>query len=128
MELLVIATIIVIAWFAGDQRGRERIDAAAADTMSSHAGWTEVTDYDEASRQTLSLGSVSAGSVNNSASKAVFTISATVTVGGAFVVSNSTKSGTTGTLLGIGAFSGGNRSVVDNDVINVTVTASISAA
>jgi len=49
-------------------------------------------------------------------------------VGGAFVVSNNTKSGTAGTLLGIGAFSGGNRSVVDNDVINVTVTASISAA
>lgn len=114
------------AWYVGLTSSSPT--AAAADTMSSHAGWTEVTDYDEASRQTLSLGSVSAGSVNNSASKAVFTINATVTVGGAFVVSNSTKSGTTGTLLGIGAFTGGNRSVVDNDVINVTVTASISAA
>lgn len=30
MELLIIATIIVVAWFAGDKRGRERVDEYAA--------------------------------------------------------------------------------------------------
>jgi hypothetical protein len=41
----------------------------AADTMASHAGWAEVTAYDEAARQAATWGSVSAGSVSNSASK-----------------------------------------------------------
>lgn len=30
MELLIIATLIVVAWFAGDRRGRARINEAAA--------------------------------------------------------------------------------------------------
>lgn len=30
MELLIIATLIVVAWFAGDKRGRERVDEYAA--------------------------------------------------------------------------------------------------
>lgn len=101
---------------------------AAGDTMSSHAGWTEVEDYDEAARQTLSLGSVSGGSVDNSASKATFTINATTTVGGAALATVSTKGGTTGTLYGGGAFTEGDRSVVDNDVLNVTVTLTAAAA
>jgi hypothetical protein len=90
--------------------------------MSSHCGWTEVTAYDEAARQAFTPGSVASQSVNNSASKAVFTISSSVTVGGAFLVSNSTKGGTTGTLYSAGAFSGGNRALVDDDVLNVQAT------
>jgi hypothetical protein len=57
---------------------------AAGDTMAAHAGWTEVTAYTEGTRQSLVLGAVSGQSVDNSASKAVFSINATVTVGGAF--------------------------------------------
>jgi hypothetical protein len=64
---------------------------AAGDTMASHAGWAEVTSYDEAVRQTLTLGAVASQSVNNSASKATFTMSATVTVGGLFICTNSTR-------------------------------------
>lgn len=101
---------------------------AAGDTMSSHAGWVEVTDYDEAARQTLTLGSVSSKSVNNSSNKGVFTISATTTVGGAFLTTNNTKGGTTGTLISAKAFTGGDRSVVDNDVLNVTVTVTASSS
>jgi hypothetical protein len=102
---------------------------AAGDTMASHAGWAEVTDYDEAARQTLTLGSVSSQSVDNSASKAVFTIDTnSTTVGGAFVTTNSTKGGSTGTLYGIGAFTGGDKSLDDDDVLNVTVTLTAAAA
>lgn len=96
---------------------------AAGDTMASHAGWTEVhTQYDEANRVTWTPGSVSGQSVSNTASKAQFTINGGVTVGGAFLTSDNTKNGTSGTLFSIGAFSGGNRSLVSTDVLNVTAT------
>lgn len=102
---------------------------AAADTMASHAGWTEVVAYDEAVRQTLTLGAVSGQSVDNSANKAVFTISAnSTTIGGAFISTDDTRGGSTGTLYGGGAFTAGDKSLDDNDVLNVTVTASAAAS
>lgn len=101
--------------------------AAAGDTLASHAGWSEVTDYDEAARPDLTLGSVSSQSVDNSASKASFTINASVTIGGAFVATDNTKGGTTGTLYGIGAFSA-DRSLGSGDTLNVTVTLTAAAS
>ena len=67
-------------------------------------------------------------SVDNSASAAVFTINSSGTVGGGFLVTNSTKGGTTGTLYGGAAFSGGNRTVDNGDTLTVTVTATAAAA
>lgn len=114
------------AWYVGLTDGTPSF--AAGDTMGGgHAGWTEEQTYDEAVRQTLTLGSVTGGSVDNSASKAVFTISGTATFGGAFVVSNSTKGGTTGILYGGGAFSQ-DRALIDNDVLNVTITCTAAAS
>lgn len=95
---------------------------ANSDTMASHGGWTDDATYSNATRPALTLGTVASQSVDNSASKAVFNINGTATIGGAFVVSNSTKSGTTGTLYGVGAFTGGNKSVGSGDTLNVTVT------
>lgn len=114
------------AWYVGLTAGSPSF--AAADTMASHGGWTESAVYSEANRQALTLGSVSGGSVSNTASKAVFSINATGTVGGAFVVNNNTKSGSTGTLYGGGAFTEGNRAVVSGDQINVTVTLTVTAS
>lgn len=100
---------------------------AAADTMSSHAGWTEAgasnaPNYDESARPAATFGSAaSAGAISNSA-VSVFTIAATGTVKGAFLTTNSTKGGTTGTLINAGLFSQGDRAVVDNDVIQVSGT------
>ena len=102
---------------------------AAGDTMASHAGWAEVTAYDEAVRQTLTLAAVSGQSTDNSANKAVFTIDTnSTTVGGAFVVTDSTKGGAGGTLYGAGAFSAGDKTLDDDDVLNVTVTLTASAS
>lgn len=95
---------------------------AAGDTMSSHAGWTEVTAYSEGARQTLTLGSVSSQSVDNSASTADYTASGSTTVGGAFITTDSTKSGTSGTLITVGAFSGGDKSLTTSDTLSVTAT------
>jgi hypothetical protein len=113
------------AWYVGITTSSDTF--AAGDTMSSHAGWTESSAYSNATRPALTLGTVSAGSVDNSASKATFNINAGATIGGAFVVSNSTKGGSTGVLYGGAAFSA-DRSVINGDTLNVTVTATAAAA
>jgi hypothetical protein len=101
---------------------------AAADTLASHAGWTEVTAYSESNRQALTLGTVAAQSVNNSASKATFTINDDgVDIGGAFVATNNTKGGTTGVLVG-GAALSANRTLNTGDTLTITVTATAASA
>lgn len=98
----------------------------AGDTMASHAGWSESTAYSQANRPTLTMGTVTSGSVDNSASKATFSINGTATITGAFVATNNTKGGTTGTLIGATDFST-SRSVINGDTLEVTVTASLTA-
>lgn len=115
------------AFYVGLTDGTPTVNAA--DTMASHAGWAEVVAYTEGARPTLTLGSVSGGSVNNSASKASYSVNAnSTTIGGAFITTNNTKSGTTGVLYGVGAFSGGDKSADDGDTLNVTVTCTATAA
>ncbi len=120
------ASTYTAAWYVGLTAATPSF--VAGDTMASHGGWTESAAYSEGARQTLTLGSVTSGSVSNSASKAVFSINGSATVGGAFVANNSTKSGTTGVLYGGGAFTEGNRSVVSGDTLSVTVTLSVTAS
>jgi len=116
-----------VAHYVGLTDGTPTVDPT--DTMSSHVGWTEVVAYDEAVRQTLTLGSVSSQSVDNSASKATFTISAdSTTVGGIFIAESATKSESASVLYGGGAFTGGDKSVDDDDVLNVTVTLTTSSS
>jgi hypothetical protein len=58
----------------------------------------------------------------------VFSINGTTVVGGAFLTSSNTKSGTTGTLFSAADFQApGDRSVVAGDVLNVTYQFSLSA-
>lgn len=105
---------------------------AAGDTMGSHGGWDEHTQYSEGNRQALTLGTVSSQSVDNSASKASFTISLgspeQTTVGGAFLCTDNTKGGTSGTLVLVVAFTGGNKTVDTGDTVNVTVTLTAASA
>ena len=93
---------------------------AAIDTLAFNE-CTEDTCYDEASRQTWSEGGASGQSITNSGSAASFTMNASVTIGGAFLTSDNTKGGTTGTLIAAGTFSTA-RSVASGDTINVTYT------
>lgn len=107
-------------WYVGLVNGATPT-FAAGDTSASHAGWTEEQNYDEANRVTFTDAGPTAGAVTNSASPAQFTMSSAVTVGGAFLISNNTKGGTTGTLYAEGDFAV-DRSVQDNDVLEVTAT------
>lgn len=102
---------------------------AAGDTMSSHAGWTEVTAYSETNRQALNMGTPSGQSVNNSSSVAIFSINSdNTTIGGGFITSDNTKGGTAGTLIGGAAFSSGDKTLDSGDTLNVTVTATASSS
>lgn len=101
--------------------------ALAADTMASHGSWSEDVNYSNATRPALTLGSVASQSVDNSASKAIFTINGTTTIYGAFVNTVNTKSGTLGTLYGVADFSVA-RAVLSGDTLNVTVTLTAAAA
>lgn len=117
----------VTSWYIGLLSDSPTV--AAADTMSSHSGWTEVTAYDEANRQAWSEGGVSGQSISNSGNEATFTISTNGTdIGGAFLTSNNTKGGSSGTLYAAGAFSAGDKSLDDGDTLDVTCTATAAAA
>jgi hypothetical protein len=117
------------AWYLGLITG-PGVTTSASDTMGSH-GWTEFTGYSNATRLACTFGTPTTANpsvATNSASPAAFNINASGTVGGAFLVSNSTKSGTTGTLFSEKAFSSpGDRSVVSGDTLTVTYTFSLTA-
>ena len=100
---------------------------SASDTMSSHAGWSEVTAYSESVRQALTLGSVSGQSVDNSSSNAQFSINASATIAGGFIATDDTKGGSSGTLFGAADFTSP-RSMSDGDTLNVEITITAASA
>lgn len=117
------------AWFVGLITGPGAGNSyVAADTMAAHAGWAEFVTYSEAVRQAFTPGAIAAGSVSNIAAKAVFSINgAGGTIAGCFMVDDSAKSGTAGTLLGEGNFATGDRALLSGDTLSVTVTATQTA-
>ena len=123
-------TTYTAAWYIGLYGAGASNTPAAGDTMSSHAGWTEVVAYSQATRPACTFGTPTTANpsvATNSASPATFSINATTTVGGAFLTSNSTKSGTTGTLYSAADFSApGDRAVTNGDTLSVTYTLSLA--
>jgi len=117
-------------WFLGLYGSGATNSPAAGDTMSSHAGWTEVVAYSQATRPACTFGTPTTANpsvATNSASPATFSINATTTVGGAFLTSNSTIGGTTGTLYSAADFSApGDRAVTNGDTLSVTYTLSLA--
>jgi len=128
-------TSYTAAWYLGLVDGNSTPTYNAADTMSSHAGWTENTGYSQATRPAAAFGAASAagggagsaGTGTIATSATAFSINSVIlpsgTIAGAFLVSNSTKGGTTGTLYSAGSFTTGNRTVLSGDTLNVTYTA-----
>ena len=110
-------------WYLGLVDGASTPTYVVGDTMSSHAGWTESTAYSNAARPQAVFGTPTATS-SISSSATTFTINATATIAGAFLVTNSTKSGTTGTLYSAGSFAA-SRAVISGDSLLVTYTASV---
>jgi hypothetical protein len=103
---------------------------AAADTLATHAGWTEFINY-SGSRKAVTFGTATTADpsvIGNSASPAQFSITgAGGTVAGAFLCT--VASGTSGVLFSEADFqSPGDRVVVSGDTLNVTYTFSLDAA
>lgn len=95
-----------------------------SDTSASHGGWTENQNYDEATRVAWSPNAAAAAAITNTTTSD-FTISATVAIKGGFLISVSTKGGTTGTLYATGAF-GSVQSLVDNDVLKASYSSTLT--
>jgi hypothetical protein len=117
-----LATTPITSWFIGLKSSSGNI--SAGDTLASHT-WTESTAYSDSTRVAWTGVAGSAGSADNSGSPAVFHINGSVTIYGAFLCSQSNKASTTGTLLGVGDFSQ-SRTVISGDILNVTITCSVS--
>ena len=119
-------------WYLGLYGAAASNNPAASDTMSSHAGWTEVTAYSQVTRPQAVFAAATTADpsvITNSASVAVYSINATATIGGAFLTSNNTKGGTSGILFSASDFSSpGDRNVVNGDTLNLTYTLSLDAA
>lgn len=112
-----------LAWYVGLVDDASFSAYSVNDTMSLHSGWIESTDYSDSTRQSYIPASASGGSMSNNASRALFNMNATATIRGAFLVSNSTKGGSTGTLYGEVDFALA-RDVLSGDVLSIKITLS----
>ena len=121
------ATARITSWYIGLYGAGASNTPAASDTLASHAGWTEITPY-SGNRPAATFAAATTANpsvVTNSASKASYSITSSATVGGAFLAS--AASGTSGTLFSASDFTGGDRSVVNGDTLQVTYTFSLAA-
>ena len=102
---------------------------AAGDTANSHTGWTEFTGYSQTTRRPPSFSAASSGSKATSTA-AVFSITSANTIKGTFLMANTgtglaaAKGGYSGSLYSAGLFTGGDKTIGNGDVVNVTYTAS----
>jgi hypothetical protein len=101
---------------------------SASDTMSSHSGWAEAAGYTSSTRVAWGQDAASNQAVTNSTAVSFTMNGDDTSIGGAFLTTDSTKDGTTGTLIAVKAFSGGNRTVANNDTLDVTYTISGSSS
>lgn len=125
----------ITTWYLGLISSVSWTAVAAGDTAAQINGtnaWKECSashapNYDTPAgtdRGTITFGEPSSGSLSSS-STVDFTFSESGTVKGAFIASNIARTNTTGVLYSAATFSG-DKTVVDNDQLKVTVTVSFS--
>lgn len=116
----------VATWYIGLFEGNYTpVATVTAATITSAS--TECTAYDESTRVAYNEAAASSQSITNAANRASFTFNATKTIYGAFLVSASTKSATTGTLFSAARFAA-SKSVVSSDELLLTYTFTAASA
>jgi hypothetical protein len=129
-------TTYTAAWYVGLVNNSPTPSYDVTDTMASHAGWVETTDYSGSDRITADFGtatsadpSVITNTAGTGGTVATFNITGTVTIDGAFLTATEDNSTNTGILFSVAAFeSPGDRSVVNGDTLNVTYQFSLADA
>jgi hypothetical protein len=120
------------AWYIGLVDGPNSGNTyAAGDTLASHSGWTENTDYSGSDRITATFGTATTADpsvIDNSGAVAVFAITGTATIAGAFLTDVQSNASTSGLLFSVSAFTGGDRAVISGDTLNVTYEFSLADA
>lgn len=105
----------IATWYVG--LADDTPSFAAGDTLASHAGWVEFTEYTGDRKEWVEVRS--SQTLTNSASVASFAITgAGGGVGGAFLCGAATL--TAATLMSGAALSAGNRAVANGDTVEVT--------
>ena len=120
LDVVLHAATQITTWYVGIFEGNYTpVSTDVGTNIATNS--TESTAYTEGTRQEYVEAAPSSQSITNSASPATFSINATKTIYGAFLISNSTKGGATGTLLAAARFAT-SRAVVSSDQILVTYT------
>lgn len=114
-------------WYLGLFSGNYTpVATVTAATIAGAATETAAT-YNEATRQAYTEAAAAAKVTTNTANKATFTFNTTDTLYGAFLISDSTKSGTTGTLMAAAKFAAP-KGVVNTDQLLLTYTFTAASA
>jgi hypothetical protein len=125
----------VTAWYIGlisSVKGANNYATVAnTDTQASHSNWGQCNgnnapNYSQTSLRQVTFASAASKAIASS-NAAVFSITGSGTVKGAFLTSNPNKSNagvgpTTGTLYSAGLFSAGDKVVSNGDTLNVSYT------
>ena len=120
LDVMFHGTTAIATWYIGLVDNSGFTAFAEADTMSSHGGWNEFTTYSESTRVEWTEDAAASKSITNS-TVVTFNITGSGTLKGAFITSDSTKSGTSGTLWATAAF-GSTVPVVNTDQLKITYT------
>lgn len=108
----------ITAWFLGVfEANYTPVSTVTAATITSAS--TECTAYASSTRPAYDEAASASQVTTNAASRASFVFNATKTIYGGFLVSNSAKSGTTGTLFAAAQFSS-SKAVVSGDELLLT--------
>jgi len=114
------------SWYIGLISNSGYSALAAADTMSSHSGWSEeYSHYSQTNRPAWSMGAASNKQITNSTTVDFSITSDSTIVKGIFVASDNTKGGTSGTLWATGLFSA-DQTLYNGDTLKITYTVSLS--
>lgn len=114
------------SWFIGLYEGNY-VPTSTITAATVVSATTECVAYSNSTRPTWVGGTVTNGAVDNSLSRAEFTMTANKTVYGAFLVSTSAKSSALGTLLSIVRFASP-KGLETGDVLRVTAGVAMVSA
>lgn len=125
LDIMFHGTTQISPWYLGVFEGNYTpVAGVTAATIASAA--TECTAYASATRPAYDEAAAASQVTTNSASRASFVFNATKTIYGAFLISNSTKGGTSGTLFSAARFST-SKSVVNLDELLLTYSFTASS-